>query len=65
MERDPEFLNELRQVYVSLRPIEGAAPACEVTRRGPIAWSHNIGLTQGAIVTGIGGGGEAPPTQQS
>ena len=44
MERYPEFLNELRQVYVSLWPIEGAASACEVTPRGPIAWLHNLAL---------------------
>jgi hypothetical protein len=49
-------LSAVRQVFLSVRPIEGDTPSCEVTLRGPIAWSHNIGLAQGAIVTGVGAG---------
>ena len=47
----------MRQVFLSLRPIEGATPSCEVTLRGPVAWSQNtIDLFQGLIFTGVAGG---------
>ncbi len=46
----------LRQVFLSLQPIEGATPSCLVTLRSPVAWSHNQDLAVGGIVTGIAGG---------
>ena len=49
----------LRQVFVSLRPIEGSSPSCEMTVHSPVT-SHKIGLLQGAIVgtlTGTAGFG--------
>ena len=49
-------MSAVRQVFVSVRPIEGDTPSCEVTLRGPIAWAANIGLAQGVAVTGVGAG---------
>ncbi len=49
-------MSAVRQVYVSLRGIEGATPTCEVTLRGPIAWSHNTGLAHGLAASAVGGG---------
>ena len=46
----------VRQVYVSIRELEGALPSCEVTLRGPIAWSHNTGLVHGLLVSTLTGG---------
>jgi len=46
----------IRQVFLSLQPIEGATPSCVVTLRSPVAWSHNQDLAVGGIVTGIAGG---------
>ncbi len=34
----------IRQVFLSLRPISGATPSCEVTLRGPVELSHNLGV---------------------
>lgn len=34
----------IRQVFLSLRPIDGATPSCEVILRGPVDLSHNIGV---------------------
>ncbi len=34
----------IRQVFLSLRAIDGATPSCEVTLRGPVDLSHNIGV---------------------
>ncbi len=45
----------IRQVFLSLQPIEGAAPSCVVTLRSPVAWSHNQDLAVGGFVTGITG----------
>jgi len=45
----------IRQVFLSLQPIEGATPSCEVTLRSPVAWSHNQDLAVGGVVTGITG----------
>ena len=45
----------IRQVFLSLRPVEGATPSCEVTLRSPVAWSHNQDLAVGGVVTGITG----------
>ena len=47
----------MRQVFLSLRPIEGAKPSCEMTLRSPLSWSQNTqDLAAGGILTGIGGG---------
>ena len=45
----------IRQVFLSLQPIEEATPSCEVTLRSPVAWSHNQDLAVGGVVTGITG----------
>jgi len=45
----------IRQVFLSLRPMEGATLSCEVTLRSPVAWSHNQDLAVGGVVTGISG----------
>lgn len=50
--RDAGF-SGLRQVWVSLRPIEGATPSCEVTLRGPVAWSYGMGVFHGVMATGF------------
>ena len=42
-------------MFLSLRPMEGATPSCEVTLRSPVAWSHNQDLAVGGVVTGITG----------
>lgn len=46
----------LRRLYFSLRTLEGDAPSCEVTLRGPVAWSSGMDLVQGGIVTVLSGG---------
>jgi len=46
----------VRQVYVSIRELDEAPLSCEVTLRGPIAWSHNTGLVHGLLVTTLTGG---------
>ena len=45
----------LRQVLVSLRPIEGARPSCEVTLRGPVGWSSGMDLFQSGLVSVFAG----------
>jgi hypothetical protein len=50
--RDAGF-SGLRQVWVSLRPIEGATSSCEVTLRGPVAWGYGMGFLQGVLATGF------------
>ena len=44
----------LRQVFVSLRPIEGATPSCEMTVHSPVT-SHKVGLFQGLLATTLTG----------
>ena len=44
-----------RQVSVSLRPIEGPTPSCEITVRSQVT-SHNVGLVQGMIAGVVAGG---------
>jgi hypothetical protein len=44
----------LRQVFVSLRPIQGQTMSCEMTVRSPVT-SHNIGLGLGALVATLTG----------
>lgn len=46
----------IRQVHVTVRPIEGGTAACEVTLRGPLAHAHHVGLTHGLIASATGGG---------
>jgi hypothetical protein len=46
----------VRQVYVSIRELDEAPTSCEVTLRGPIAWSHNTGLVHGLLITTLTGG---------
>ena len=49
----------LRQVFVSLRPIEGSTPSCEMTVHSPVT-SHNLGMGLGviaAMLTGSAGFG--------
>ncbi len=45
----------LRQVLVSLRPIEGARPSCEVTLRGPVGWSSGMDVFQTGFVSVFAG----------
>ena len=45
----------LRQVFVSLRSIEGSPSACEMTMHSPVT-SHNVGLGVGLIVSGLSTG---------
>ncbi len=45
----------LRKVLVSLRPIEGTTPSCEVTLRGPVAWSYGMDVFQAFFATGFAG----------
>ncbi len=45
----------LKQVFVSLRPIEGSTPSCEMTIHSPVT-SHKIGLFQGGIAATFTGG---------
>ncbi len=45
----------LRQVLVSLRPIEGARPSCEVTLRGPVGWSSGMDFLQSGLVSVFAG----------
>ncbi len=52
--RDAGF-SGLRKVWVSLRPIEGATPSCEVTLRGPVAWSYGVEVFQGVVAAGFAG----------
>lgn len=46
---------DLREVFVSLRPLEGGA-TCELTLRGPVAWAHRMNSIGGAVMVGIGSG---------
>ncbi len=49
----------LRQVFVSLRPIEGSTPSCEMTVHSPVT-SQNLGMALGviaAMLTGSAGFG--------
>ncbi len=45
----------LRQVLVSLRPIEGARPSCEVTLRGPVGGSPGVDVFQSVFVSVFAG----------
>jgi hypothetical protein len=45
----------LRQVFVSLRSIEGSKSSCEMTMHSPVT-SHNLGLGIGLVVTALGAG---------
>lgn len=45
----------LRQVLVTLRPIEGPTPSCEVTVHSPVT-SHNLGFGLGALMSTLAGG---------
>ncbi len=45
----------LRQVLVSLRPIDGGRPSCEVTLRGPVGWSDGRDVFQSGFVTVLAG----------
>ena len=45
----------LRQVFVSLRPIEGPTPSCEMTVHSPVT-SHNIGFGIGTVAATLTGG---------
>jgi hypothetical protein len=47
---------DLRQVHVSLRPVPGPAPACEITIRGPVAWAHAVNAGFSTIFVGVSGG---------
>jgi hypothetical protein len=49
-------MSAVRQIRVWIRPATDPVAGCEVTLRGPIAWSHNTGLVHGLVVSGIGGG---------
>ncbi len=45
----------LKQVFVSLRPIEGSTPSCEMTVYSPVT-SQSLGLAIGLVVTTLAGG---------
>jgi len=45
----------LRQVLVSLRPIDGARPSCEVTLRGPVGWSSGREVFHSGFVSVLAG----------
>ncbi len=45
----------LRQVFVSLRPSEGATSSCEITVHSPVM-SHKVGFAVGLVATAIAGG---------
>jgi hypothetical protein len=45
----------IRQVFLSIQPIDGAKPSCEVTLRSPVAWSYTQDLVEGGILTGLAG----------
>ena len=45
----------LRQVFVSLRAVEGSTSGCEMTMHSPVT-SHNLGLGLGLIVSAISAG---------
>lgn len=45
----------LKQVFVSLRPIEGSMPSCEMTVYSPVT-SHKLGLGVGGLLSTLGGG---------
>ena len=45
----------LRHVFVTLRPIEGSTPSCEMTVYGPVT-SHNLGLVVGVFFAALSGG---------
>ncbi len=45
----------IRQVFVSIQPIDEAKPSCEVTLRSPVAWSYTQDLVEGGILTGVTG----------
>ena len=49
-------MSAVRQVWASIRPLSQPPSSCEVTLRGPIAWSHNIGLVHGLVFSGLSGG---------
>lgn len=42
----------LKQVFVSLRPIEGATSSCEMTMHSPVT-SQNLGLGLGLVISGL------------
>lgn len=46
---------DLREVYVSLLPIEGS-DTCEVTLRGPVSWAFALNAAGGSVIVGVGGG---------
>jgi hypothetical protein len=45
----------LKQLSVSLRPIEGSPTSCEITVSSPVT-SHNVGFGLGVLVTTLAGG---------
>ncbi len=45
----------LRQLFVSLRAMEGPTPACEVSAHSPVT-SHNLGFGVGMILSTVSGG---------
>ncbi len=45
----------LKQVFVSLRPMDGSTPSCEMTVYSPVT-THNLGLGIGMVVTTLTGG---------
>ena len=49
---------DLRQVFVSIRPVEDGA-SCELTLRGPVAWAFGLTTAVGSamvgLVSGLGG----------
>lgn len=46
---------DLREVYVTVSALGGAAEACEVTVRAPIAWAHDLNAGIATVFSTIGG----------
>lgn len=46
---------DLREIYVSIRPLGGDAAGCEVTLRSPVAWARGLNFAIGGTVSGVGG----------
>ena len=46
---------DMREVFVTLRPIAGPRPACEVTVRSPVAWAFRLNFGIGGTITAAGG----------
>ena len=51
--------SDIRQVHVTLTPLENDPPACLVTARSPVSWAYAINFGLAALFTASGGVGGA------